>query len=165
MWSVAGTTPTGWFLALLWLVEAVVLVGGPPLLAHGHVHETPYLEDLGVWASDERTIEPLAYLDAEERAEMKARLLAGEVEALAELRRADAPGAGPGHTAARFRYAEADDRQQFLTLEAFEPKPGQEAPTKHTVVSNVLIDRDGRAALEEMLLAGPHAAETPAADA
>lgn len=59
-WSLKGTTPSGIFLALIWLVEAVIIVAGACLLARIQATE-PFSEVSQEWADEETMPQTVAY--------------------------------------------------------------------------------------------------------
>lgn len=59
-WSLKGATPSGIFLALIWLMEAAVIVGGAYLLAHSQATE-PFSEVSQEWADEETLAHPVGY--------------------------------------------------------------------------------------------------------
>jgi hypothetical protein len=78
---------SGIFLALVWMIEAGIIVGLATMMASGPINEQPFCELSGEWANREDDIARLEIPEDEEGT--LDRLLEGEVEALSELRRAD----------------------------------------------------------------------------
>ena len=164
VWSIgsSGQPVTGVFLATVWIIEALTLVAAPAVLAYLSTRNTPYIESIGQWATEKATYLPLAHYDKPARTALASRLAAGEAEALAELRPADDPEAG--YSQATFNYSDADDSQQFLTLETVTPpKKKDQRPKTDLICRNLLIDRDGRQAIERVL-ADHNVDEAPAPD-
>ena len=79
-WSLRHSTPaTGIFLWLVWVVEAVFIVGGAYLLAGASADE-PFSETANEWAEEETLAHPLAY--ATEKAATRLALESGQFQHL-----------------------------------------------------------------------------------
>lgn len=64
---------TGWFLGLVWLVEAGAILGVTLMVGVGGVASTPYCEKSGSWLEEEKKFDTLAAIDdAAELAQLKA---------------------------------------------------------------------------------------------
>jgi len=110
-WSIFKVTPTGFFLYLIWLIEAGIIVGATVILGWLQAKH-PFSEAAHEWAEDELLPGPVAYLpDADAT---KAALEAGDFSAL----QPPLPEA-PGHQFARLKLhcAPNDPECAFLSLE------------------------------------------------
>lgn len=58
VWSFSGTTPTGAFLYFIWLMEALVVVGGITYFTLNMFSEFPFCEDSEMWVEKKK---PLAF--------------------------------------------------------------------------------------------------------
>jgi hypothetical protein len=77
---------SGIFLALVWILEAGIIVGLAAMMAPGLINSQPFCELSGEWATKE---EDVARLEFPEDDALLDRLLGGEVDAIGELCRAD----------------------------------------------------------------------------
>ncbi len=59
-WSLKGTTPSGAFLAIVWGIEAALILGGAYLLARAQATE-PFSETSNEWATEEALAHPVGY--------------------------------------------------------------------------------------------------------
>ncbi len=83
LWEIFGATPSGWVLYLIWLVEAVGLVGFCVLVAIGE--ETPYCEDCQEWTTEVESKVPLPYREIEKfRAALEAEKYGGLVKQIGQ---------------------------------------------------------------------------------
>ncbi|RZK26575.1 MAG: hypothetical protein EOO63_14525, partial [Hymenobacter sp.] len=59
-WSLKGSTPSGVFLGVIWVIEAVVILVGAWLLAKAQATE-PFSETSNEWADEETLAHPLTF--------------------------------------------------------------------------------------------------------
>lgn len=62
VWSIFGVTPTGWFLNLIWIVEAMMVIGAAVLFCTGTGLAVPYCEKCKRWVDQEEMITLLEQL-------------------------------------------------------------------------------------------------------
>jgi len=85
MWSVFGDEPvSGVMLAVVWLIEAVIIVGGAGVIAFGMNADTPFCERCDTWADVHEGVSRLA-IDGDDSSIQ--RLTDGELEALGDFTR------------------------------------------------------------------------------
>jgi len=110
-WSIKNTTPSGIWLALIWLAEAAIVIGGACLLARDQATK-PYSEVADEWAVIEKLPRSAAFVpDAEA---LRPALESGHLQALTPY----LPQVGPDQYARlSLHKAPNDDNCQFLTLE------------------------------------------------
>jgi len=78
-WTIFGVSPGRWGFAVIWGIEAMMLMGGAILLGIGML-DTPYCERCQQWAEVDQVVEPFDYVtDAEH---LTARLDRGDMDAL-----------------------------------------------------------------------------------
>ena len=82
-WSILGYTPTGFVLYALWLIEAVVIVGGASLVTAGMIGSVPFCEPCSCWLDHEEVIEPLSPLSQPD--ETRDQVIAGDLTPLHAL--------------------------------------------------------------------------------
>lgn len=83
LWEIFGWTPSGWVLYLIWLIEAVGVVGFCVLVAVGE--ETPYCEDCEEWTTEVESKIPLPYREIEKfRAALEAEKYGGLVKQIGQ---------------------------------------------------------------------------------
>lgn len=61
-WSFNGTTPTGGFLYFIWMVEAILVVGGITYYTLNLFSEVPFCEDSETWVEKKKTLAVFAPL-------------------------------------------------------------------------------------------------------
>jgi hypothetical protein len=64
-WSIKGTTPTGWFLWLVWALEAVIIVGIPTFLGFTTA-SAPFCEKCLEWSVEMKNLLRIASSDKDE---------------------------------------------------------------------------------------------------
>ncbi|MBC8085293.1 MAG: hypothetical protein H7Z21_19010 [Hymenobacter sp.] len=130
-WSLFGVTPSGVFLYVIWLVEALIIVGATVILARVQA-DRPFSELAGEWAEEETLPTPVAYLD--DPAAAKATLEAGDFSVLAPR-----PADAPGHLFARLKLhcAPHDSECAFLSLENVKVETDDKGKTSETTTAVV----------------------------
>jgi hypothetical protein len=143
-WSLKGATPSGIFLGLIWVVEAVIILGGAYWLARSQATE-PFSEVANEWADEEILPHPIGY--AQDLAQTRSALETGQYHALT-------PHAAQSETDpfARLKLHRApnDPNCQYLTLENVTTKvddKGKATQSTATVVQHLAISP---AAYEEL---------------
>lgn len=59
-WSLKGSTPSGVFLGVIWVIEALLILGGAYLMAKAQATE-PFSETSNEWATEETLAHPIAF--------------------------------------------------------------------------------------------------------
>lgn len=77
-WGFGDTPITGFFLVVVWLIEAGLFLFLPALIVFAEVSDTPYCEEQGVWLEQRIIIDSVALLNDEELKD----LAAGELQVL-----------------------------------------------------------------------------------
>jgi hypothetical protein len=71
-WSLKGTVVTGIPLAIIWAVEALIILGMTTLVAATNIADTPYCEENQCWLDEEKTIDTVsAFTDPEQLDRLK----------------------------------------------------------------------------------------------
>ena len=70
-WSVFGLVPTGFSLGIVWLIEALVIVGGSAIFAPRSIQKTPYCEACGRWVEVCKSICPLTNVPRHKRDKLR----------------------------------------------------------------------------------------------
>ena len=71
-WALKGTVVTGVPLAIVWAIEALLMVGLTTLVAAVNIAITPYCEENGCWLDEEKTIDTVsAFTDPDQLASLK----------------------------------------------------------------------------------------------
>ena len=135
-WSLKGSTPSGVFLAVIWVIEAVIILGGTYLMARAQATE-PFSETSNEWATEETLPHPLTF--AQDVATTRTALESGQFHHLAP------------HTAAeteapfarlKLHSAPNDPNCRYLTLENVTTtidKKGKASQSTATVVQHLAI--------------------------
>lgn len=110
-WSLKGLTPSGIFLGIIWLLEALIIVGGAWIIASGQA-EQPFSEASNEWAEEETLAHPVGF--AQDPGATRTALEGGQFEHLTPY--ADQPGED---TFARVQLHRApnDPACHYLTLQ------------------------------------------------
>ncbi|MGI4884569.1 MAG: hypothetical protein ACRYFR_06380 [Janthinobacterium lividum] len=151
-WSLRGATPSGLLLWAIWLVEALVIVGGAYLLAATQAHE-PFSEATNAWAAEETLAHPVGYIqhaaDARQALEtgqfhvLTPHVAASELDQFARVKLHCAPN---------------DDACHFLTLENITKErdnKGKVTQKTATVVQRLAISSAAYQALKTSFGAPP----------
>jgi hypothetical protein len=135
-WSLKGSTPSGVFLAVIWVIEAVIILGGTYLMAKAQATE-PFSETSNEWATEETLPHPLTF--AQDVATTRTALESGQFHHLAP------------HTAAeveapfarlKLHSAPNDPNCRYLTLENVTTtidKKGKASQSTATVVQHLAV--------------------------
>jgi hypothetical protein len=78
-WSLKGATPSGVFLAVIWVIELLVILGGAYWLARSQADE-PFSEVANEWADEETLPHPIGF--AHDAAQTRTALETGQYHAL-----------------------------------------------------------------------------------
>ena len=135
-WSLKGSTPSGVFLAVIWVIEAVIILGGAWLLAKAQATE-PFSEASNEWADEETLAHPLTF--AQDVATTRTALESGQLHHLTPHTSAetDAPFAR-----LKLHSAPNDHNCRYLTLENVTTtvdKKGKASQSTTTVVQHLAI--------------------------
>lgn len=163
VWSIKSSTPTGYVLGAVWLVEAGILVGMAVWLPRSGIGSTPFNEQTGTWADTVVAYGPFQ-LTGELHA-LTSRLEAGDTAAVNELARAPASASSFHHCV--ITSCADDDQFTLLSLEAISrtyDDKGKEQLTKRTLLKHLFITPAMRKAIEAKAVE-PKAAEPVAAAA
>lgn len=135
-WSLKGSTPSGVFLAVIWVVEAAIILGGTWLMAKAQATE-PFSETINEWAEEQTLAHPLAF--AQDVPTTRTALETGQFHHLAPHTgaEADAPFAR-----LKLHSAPNDPNCRYLTLEnvttTFDKK-GKPSESTANVVQHLAI--------------------------
>lgn len=135
-WSLKGATPSGVFLAVIWVIEAVMIVGGAYLMAKAQATE-PFSEVSNEWADEETLAHPLTF--AQDVATTRTALESGQLHHLTPHTslEAQAPFAR-----LKLHSAPNDPNCRYLTLENVTTtvdKKGKASQNTATVVQHLAI--------------------------
>jgi len=135
-WSLKGSTPSGVFLAVIWVVEAVIILGGTWLVAKAQATE-PFSEASGEWATEETLAHPLTF--AQDVATTRAALESGQFHHLTPHTAAEAEAP---FARLKLHSAPNDHNCRYLTLENVTTtvdKKGKASQSTATVVQHLAI--------------------------
>ena len=160
-WSLKGATPSGIFLGLIWVVEAVIIVGGAYFMAKAQATE-PFSEVSNEWATEETLAHPLTF--AQDAATTRAALEAGNFQHLTPY-----VGTGTEDPFARLKLHSApnDHNCRYLTLENVTTtidKKGKASQSTTTVVQHLAISPAAFAELQRRFGTLPVGQPTPVAE-
>jgi hypothetical protein len=135
-WSLKGSTPSGVFLGVIWVIEAVVILGGAWLMAKAQATE-PFSETSNEWADEETLAHPLTF--AQDAATTRTALETGQFHHLTPhtSTESDAPFAR-----LKLHSAPNDHNCRYLTLENVTTtvdKKGKATESTTTVVQHLAI--------------------------
>jgi hypothetical protein len=83
-----GGNVTGIFLAIVWIIEACIIVGLATIIAPSAIGSQPFCEDSNAWTTTEEDVARLALLDEDDG--LLERLLEGDITAIGDFPQADA---------------------------------------------------------------------------
>jgi len=135
-WSLKGSTPSGVFLAVIWVIEAAIILGGTYLMAKAQATE-PFSETSNEWATEETLAHPLTF--AQDVATTRTALESGQLHHLTPhtATEAEAPFAR-----LKLHSAPNDPNCRYLTLENVTTtldKKGKPSQSTATVVQHLAI--------------------------
>jgi hypothetical protein len=135
-WSLKGSTPSGVFLGVIWVVEALIILGGTYLMAKAQATE-PFSETSNEWATEETLAHPVAF--AQDAATTRTALETGQFHHLTPH-----TGTGTEDPFARLKLHSApnDHTCRYLTLENVTTtldKKGKPSQSTATVVQHLAI--------------------------
>jgi len=135
-WSLKGSTPSGVFLGVIWVIEAVMILGGAWLMAKAQATE-PFSETSNEWADEETLAHPLSF--AQDAATTRTALESGQFHHLTPHTgtEAEAPFAR-----LKLHSAPNDHNCRYLTLENVTTtvdKKGKASQSTTTVVQHLAI--------------------------
>jgi hypothetical protein len=143
-WTLKGSTPSGVFLAVIWIIEAVIILGGTYLMAKAQATE-PFSETSNEWATEETLAHPLTF--AQDAATTRTALETGQFHHLTPHTSA---GAEDPFARLKLHSAPNDHNCRYLTLENVTTtidKKGKASQSTTTVVQHLAISP---AAFEEL---------------
>ncbi|MGI4760000.1 MAG: hypothetical protein ACRYF0_04800 [Janthinobacterium lividum] len=157
-WSLKGSTPSGVFLGVIWVVEAAIILGGTWLIAKAQATE-PFSETSNEWATEETLAHPLTF--AQDAATTRTALESGQFHHLTPHTSAetDAPFAR-----LKLHSAPNDHNCRYLTLENVTTtldKKGKPTQSTATVVQHLAISPANFEELQRRFGAVPASQPTP----
>jgi hypothetical protein len=135
-WSIKGATASGLFLGVIWVVEALIILGGAYLLAKGQAGE-PFSETSNEWADEETLAHPLTF--AQDAATTRAALESGQFHHLTPH---TSTAAEEAFARLKLHSAPNDHSCCYLTLENVTTtidKKGKASQSTTTVVQHLAI--------------------------
>lgn len=135
-WSLKGATPSGVFLAIIWVIEAVLILGGTYLMAKAQATE-PFSETSNEWATEETLAHPLTF--AQDVATTRTALESGQLHYLTPHTAAEAEAP---FARLKLHSAPNDPNCRYLTLENVTTtidKKGKASQSTSTVVQHLAI--------------------------
>ena len=136
VWSVFGVTPTGWFLHLIWIVEAMMVIGAAVLFCAGTGLGDPYCEKCKRWVDQEEMISLLEQIADPNL--FKAQLEQGDYAAILSLKKAT------GDRFTKLKLRQCPSCQQLNTLSVFDvtsylTNKGEPRSDERSIVDQLLI--------------------------
>jgi hypothetical protein len=135
-WSLKGSTPSGVFLGVIWVTEALIILGGAYLMAKAQATE-PFSETSNEWATEETLAHPIAF--AQDTATTRTALETGQFHHLTP--HASAVAEDP-FARLKLHSAPNDHTCRYLTLENVTTtidKKGKASQSTTTVVQHLAI--------------------------
>lgn len=135
-WTLKGATPSGVFLAVIWVIEALIILGGTFLIAKAQATE-PFSETSNEWATEETLAHPLTF--AQDAAATRTALETGQFQHLTPHTSA---GAEDPFARLKLHSAPNDHNCRYLTLENVTTtidKKGKASQSTTTVVQHLAI--------------------------
>jgi hypothetical protein len=135
-WSLKGSTPSGMFLGVIWVIEALIILGGAYLMAKAQATE-PFSETSNEWATEETLAHPIAF--AQDAATTRTALETGQFHHLTPHTSAVAEDP---FARLKLHSAPNDHTCRYLTLENVTTtldKKGKPTQSTTTVVQHLAI--------------------------
>lgn len=160
-WTLKGATPSGVFLAVIWVIEAVMILGATYLMAKAQATE-PFSETSNEWAAEETLAHPLTF--AQDAAATRTALETGQFHHLTPH-----TGTAAEDPFARLKLHSApnDHNCRYLTLENVTTtidKKGKASQSATTVVQHLAISPAAFAELQRRFGTLPAGQPTPVAE-
>ncbi len=149
VWSLNSTTPTGGFLYFIWLMEALIVVGGITFNTLKEFSETPFCEDSETWVVKKKTL--AAFAPVTDLKRFKASILQGNFSAFKELKLLHS-----GNAYILFELYEYETCKNFFMLNIVDVKVsqdrrGRQVQTTKTIVKNLMITQSTLGMLKRMI--------------
>jgi hypothetical protein len=143
-WSILGVTPTGWFLYLIWIVEAIMVIGTAVLLCAGTGLGDPYCEKCKRWVDQEEMITLLEQVADPNM--LKAKLEKGDYASILSLKKAS------GDRFTKIKLRQCTSCQQLNTLSVFDVtsylnNKGEPRSNEWSLVDQLLISPEAYTAI------------------
>lgn len=158
-WSLKGSTPSGVFLAVIWVLEAAMILGGAWLMAKAQATE-PFSETSNEWADEETLAHPLSF--AQDAATTRTALESGQFHHLTPHTSAEAEAP---FARLKLHSAPNDHNCRYLTLENVTTtvdKKGKASQSTTTVVQHLAISAADFQELQRRFGTLPAGPPTPA---
>ena len=149
VWSFSDITPTGGFLYFIWLLEALVVVGGITANTLKTFSEVPFCEDSEVWVENKKSL--AAFAPVIDLKRFKASILQGNFSAFNELKLLHS-----GNAYILFELYECETCKNFFMLNIVDVKisqdrRGRQVQTTKTIVKNLMITQSTLGMLKRMI--------------
>jgi hypothetical protein len=124
-WTLSGTTPTGGFLYILWIIEACIVIFGIPYLTLDMLAKTPFCEESNAWADKKSQIG--AFTPIADRTQFKQSVAQGNFSAFNQLK------------------LSAENEMHYTSLEVYECEQCRNFHVLNVNDVNIKINNKGRA--------------------
>ncbi len=149
VWSFSDITPTGGLLYFIWLIEALVVVGGITFNTLKEFSETPFCEDSETWVVKKKTL--AAFAPVTDLKRFKASISQGNFSAFNELKLLHS-----GSAYILFELYECETCKNFFMLNIVDVKVSQDrrgrrVQSTKTIVKNLMITQSTLGVLKRMI--------------
>jgi len=147
-WSIFGWTPTDTALYIIWVIEAVIIIGTSTMMAWGVISSTPFCEHCNKWIEEKDSILPLTPIDNPNV--LVAQLEQGDYSSLTTLRKDDTEPTS--YTQIDLLSCPSCQQSNFLTIKSItisKDSDGKEQKDEGTVIENLIITAEGYRMIKE----------------
>lgn len=137
-WSIFGWTPTGGALYFIWIVEALMIVGGCTLMAFASVESVPFCETCSQWVENSKTKSGLESI--EEQADFNLKLEQGQFGVLNELSQAESNS--NSSTEVEIKKCNSCEGSNYLSVSSVKTKvdeKGKESKDSTKLINNLKL--------------------------
>jgi hypothetical protein len=160
-WSIRSFTPSGIVLYLIWIAEAVIIVGAATLFPLSKIGDKPFCERCNQWVTEKKSFYPFALVQDPEQ--MIEDLESGDVEGLEKLQKLSL-SASTTYTQVDIRRCTSCEAFHLLTVvhvaEGVD-SDGNATRQEEPIVDNLIVGRDTFDRLSKSL---PGRSNAPAMD-
>ena len=158
LWSMFGNTPTGLLLYFIWLVEALIIVGLGLIMGLAWINSPPFNENAGAWAEHTEALPPAKALSDQTIRQVREQLSRGDLSCFGLFEPLEDGDDASVHTSFLVAWAPGYEHEQYLTISSITITQDQEGNVQTTnapIASNMIIDPEARAVIDDILQSDP----------
>lgn len=140
-WTIFGWTPKGTSLYLIWLIEAVMIIGASTLVSWSVISAVPYCEPCGKWVENKYAFSPVSSIENVDT--LKSQLESGDFSSLQALEKLDSPA--NASTLVEVFHCDGCNKNFYLTVKSVVvsvDSDNKEKKEETTVIENLIVSSD-----------------------